>query len=493
MRGLDRFLAAFDGKHLVGIAVIGGDDGQPLHVVHHFQQATDTGIHRFHSGNRGVNDAGVADHIAVGKINTAPAVFAGSQQFFRFFSNFERLHLGRFVKLDFIRRNFHKVFQFVVDIAGAIAVPEIGDVAVFLRFRERKRGHAAVAQVFGHRAIDLRRRDEKIVRNVQVAVVFHHAGIEHIRICFAIEFVKLFLFKGTRNFNGAVAAEIEIDHAIAVFDGAHWLALFIGNNKRRQVLIGDFGIFIIVGLYGFGGRTEGAGLTEHMRIPAAFDHAPVGIVTIHGGDHTTATGSDAIIDAVILVKSFEQHFGLFDIGQGRFFAHIAAIQQRMQAHPFHAFFGAILQQGVKLLDVRVHIAVGEQADEMERRGTLAAFDQIIPDFGVKDRFVFDGRIHQLGPLRKDTAGADGVVSHFAVAHVFIRGQAHGGTVRAQPRLQRPGHQFVQNRGFGQIDGIAVVVFAKADTIHNNQQERTFATRKRSEFFQLQGHMYLKRE
>ncbi len=43
------------------------------------------------------------------------------------------------------------------------------------------------------------------------------------------------------------------------------------------------------------------------------------------------------------------------------------------------------------------------------------------------------------------------------------------------------------RGFGQVNGIAVVVFAQSDAVHDDQQQGTFAALKMRQFLQSERH------
>jgi len=184
-----------------------------------------------------------------------------------------------------------------------------------------------------------------------------------------------------------------------------------------------------------------------------------------------------IVHALGGIQSGEKRLGLFEIDQGGFFTHIAAVQQRVQTKAAHAAVRAVLDQREQLFNVRMHVAVRQQADEMHGR----PLDHVVPDRSGKEFFAFDRRIHQFGALRKDPAGADGVVTHLAVAHIFIRGQAHGGSMGAQLRLERAGQKPVQHRRVSQINGVAVVVFADADAIHNNQQQGAFTAVESGQF------------
>ena len=112
----------------------------------------------------------------------------------------------------------------------------------------------------------------------------------------------------------------------------------------------------------------------------------------------------------------------------------------------HAFRQRLAQHALQMVEVAVHVAVGEQADEVQRGGVLLAVgDQRLPHLAAEQRAAGDRRIHQLGPLREHAPAADGVMPHFAVAHILIAGQPYRRAVRLQLAVQRMLLQPVQAR------------------------------------------------
>ncbi len=109
----------------------------------------------------------------------------------------------------------------------------------------------------------------------------------------------------------------------------------------------------------------------------------------------------------------------------------------------------------------VHVAVGEQADEVEHarfsvRARLGAGDDLLPGLALPDRAFGDGVGHQRRALRIDLAGADGVVADLGVAHVVVGRHAHRGAVGTQADVGVLGEQAVE-RGLARgVDGAADV-------------------------------------
>ncbi len=77
---------------------------------------------------------------------------------------------------------------------------------------------------------------------MKVAVVFEHSGVYHLRITDAVELRKVGVVESAAYLDCTVAAEVEEDYRIAVFDCSDRLAVF-GYDKRRQILVYRAGFF----------------------------------------------------------------------------------------------------------------------------------------------------------------------------------------------------------------------------------------------------------
>ena len=65
--------------HLVGVAVVGGQQHRAAHRERLLDDLARTLVHRFHRLDRRVKYAGVADHVAVGKVEDDHVIFAAVQ------------------------------------------------------------------------------------------------------------------------------------------------------------------------------------------------------------------------------------------------------------------------------------------------------------------------------------------------------------------------------------------------------------------------------
>ena len=119
----------------------------------------------------------------------------------------------------------------------------------------------------------------------------------------------------------------------------------------------------------------------HMGAPALLHHRPVGLVAVHGDLHTAAAGGDGVIAAlgVQLGKHLLQHVHILQRGSGR---NVTAVQQDVAVGLLDALGMGFPQHGDQVMDVGMDVAVGQQAQEMQR---LAVLRQLaIRSFQVSD-------------------------------------------------------------------------------------------------------------
>ncbi|OPZ20348.1 MAG: hypothetical protein BWZ10_00684 [candidate division BRC1 bacterium ADurb.BinA364] len=142
----------------------------------------------------------------------------------------------------------------------------------------------------------------------------------------------------------------------------------------------------------------------------------------------------------------------------------------MHTHALDRGAAAGVEQGEELMDVAVDVAVGKQADEMNRSAGARALDDLLPGGAFFQRAAFQGMIDELGALGKNTAGAKRVVADFGVAHVVIRRQPDGRAVRLELRIQRLVHQRVERGRIGLEHAVRLVAGAEADAVENRQHQ-----------------------
>ena len=245
------------------------------------------------------------------------------------------------------------------------------------------------------------------------------------------------------------------------------------NDERQQILIDHAGILGAVGFNGFprGGKLTALGL--HVRAPALFDHRPVGLVAVHGNDHAAAAGGDLVF--MLRVVQFRQNgLQLVDIVQRARRGDIAAVEQDVAVDLFESHLTRLFQHRDQVRDIGMDVAVGQQADEVQRFAVLqAVVRQVDPGLGLVQGAGLNGLLHELCALRIDLAAAEGVVADLGVAHIVVRGQADGGAVGLEPRHGAGGHQLVERRGVGLLDCVAGAAVAASNAVHDHKYDRFF--------------------
>jgi hypothetical protein len=283
---------------------------------------------------------------------------------------------------------------------------------------------------------------------------------------------------------GAVAAEVEEDDAVAVDDLADRLAV-LGDDERGQVLVEDPGDLLAVGLDRLAGAGEQARVAADVRLPAALDDAPVSLVAVHRHAHAPAAGRDAVIHGAVGGERLEERLEAVHVEQRRGRRHVAAVEQQVDAGLLDALGLRLTQHRLEVVDMAVDVAVGEQADEMERGLVLEhAVGDLAPAGVLEDRAGRDGVADQRRALLEDPAAADGVVADLAVAHVLIARHADRAAVRLELGVDRVRLEPVVVRLHGALHIVAVGVLADADPVHDHQQHRALRPLKIRDVLQL---------
>ena len=93
-------------------------------------------------------------HIAVGEVDTQILVFTALQALNELVGYFSALHPGALLKGNDVARNFDIGFKLFVKLTALISVPEIGYVAVLLRFRDSELIYSRSNEIFALRIGD---------------------------------------------------------------------------------------------------------------------------------------------------------------------------------------------------------------------------------------------------------------------------------------------------------------------------------------------------
>ena len=450
--------------------MVGGDQHGVAVLVGGFQNGLQAVIHALHGVHHRLHDASVAHHVAVGVIAAQELKFLGSHVGNHFLGDLLRLHSGSLLEGDDIGGHFLVDFQILVHLAGAVTIPEVGDVTVLLGLGQGVLVDAGLAQHLGQGVGNDGGLHQIVLRDIQVAVVLQHTGKLHAGVVAPVELVKVLAVESQRDFLRPVAPEVKENHAVAVGNFRHRLAV-PGDDESGQVLI-DAADLGPVGFDSLPGGSEHPALTLHMGAPTLLHHGPVGFVTVHGDLHTAAAGGDGVVAAVgaQLGENLLQHFHILQRGGS---GHVTAVQQNVAVGLLHTLGVGLPQQGDQVVDIGVDVAVGQQAQEVHSLPGQGIGNQILPGFRSVQSAIFDGLAHQFGALRVDLTTAQRVVTDLRIAHILIAGQADGGAVGFQVSMGAGFQQHIQRRSLCNRDRVAAAAVTLTNAVHNDQYNRFF--------------------
>src|SRR5690606_29182429 len=144
------------------------------------------------------------------------------------------------------------------------------------------------------------------------------------------------------------------------------------------------------------------------------DHAPVGAVAVHGGDHAPAAGGEPNVDGRMLG---ELGLGALDVELGGRIGDVAAVEESVDPDLLDLIFVRLAQDLEQVADVGVDVAVRQEPDQVERSATTSAgVHDIPPRIGLPDLTGRDRVVDALRTLIEDPTCSEDVVTDFGVAH-----------------------------------------------------------------------------
>ena len=100
-------------------------------------------------------------------------------------------------------------------------------------------------------------------------------------------------------------------------------------------------------------------------------------------------------------------------------------------------------------------------------------EQVFPRGGFVNFAALNGLVDQLRALRINLAAAEGIVTHFAVAHIVVGGQTHRRAMRLDGGVRAGGLQLIQNGSGGLLNHVAQLSRGFAHAIHDYQNHGLF--------------------
>ena len=462
VRRVRLFLHLFrdEGAHLLGVAMVGGDEHLAAHlggVAHDPAQAL---VHSLHGLDRGIEVAGVSHHVGVGEIaddHIVAVLRHGGQQAV---GDLRRAHLWTFVVGGHPGRR-HQDPRLVFEHALLAPVEEEGHMRVFLGLRNAQLFQAQIRNMLPEHIFQARGGEQR--RDPEVRLVFGHADERgQGRRPAPGKPVEVLPREGLGQLPGPVGAVVGEDRHIPRLhpDGrairlrdAGGLDEFIRLAAGVGHVNGDKSV---VGLeFGLGVGDQLVGLPRPLPVAVA----------VHGVIAAHYAGEAALAQFPHLQLRVAQVF----LGAGG--RRVPAVQEGVQVDLLHIVAGGGFQQGEEVLLVVVHPARGQQPHDVDRPAALRRFGQGL----VEDAVAGKGPI-LYGPgdagelLIHHAPRADVDMAHFRVAHL-LRGQSHiqSGGVQQDPRALLP--ELVPHRLPSAVDRVIDGVFRVAPAIQDEQDNR----------------------
>src|SRR5215475_8383189 len=178
------------------------------------------------------------DHIAIGKIDPADIKTARPHARDGRFGDLAGFHPRPLLKADaLIGGDVEVLFPRRVNIAGAVAIPEVGDMAELLGFTAGKLPQLALDEILTQRVINFWWGDEVPLRDLEITIVLHHPRIKNLWLTLPIKIRQVRIAKRPGDLYGTIATEIKADDAVAVVNRSDRFAMAVGNDKLGEKLI----------------------------------------------------------------------------------------------------------------------------------------------------------------------------------------------------------------------------------------------------------------
>ena len=453
--------------HLLGVAVVGGDEDVGVELHQAGEHLADALIDDLDGAGGGLEVAGVADHVAVGIVHHDEAVGVVLQALEEFVGDVVGLHLGVRGEGGGVEAagHFHLVLALVG--LGALAVEEAGDVAELLSLGQAELADAGLgddlAQEHIHGAVAAHRAEEVVIELVPVA---GEAEVDDLGAAGARTSVVV-AHEGLGQLDGAILAIVGVHHAVAVLDAG-----VIADDGAGDVLIGHR--VAVGGLLGVVGGLDGL-LDGGEALALGVDQALEGLGgqrPVLGAVHRVVAAHSRADDAAADLGHHALELGeVFQRGaRGR----VAAVQEGMD---HDAALGELLAGAAhdleEVLLVGVDALVLQQAHEVELGVVgLPVGDERLPLRALEELAALEAIVDALELLLHDAARAHVQVAHLGRALVAI-GQAHflARALNAAPRITRA--QTVDDGGLGIEDGVAGETGIHPPAVADDQANRAF--------------------
>jgi len=152
---------------------------------------------------------------------------------------------------------------------------------------------------------------------------------------------------------------------------------------------------------------------------------------------------------------------------------IAPVHERVHENPRQSIFARRPQQGVQVLLVRVHAAIGHQPEQMQLPSALARPSHRLHDRRHRvERICRNQRVNARDVHLHNAPRTNIQMAHFAVAHLPVR-QTDKMFRCADQRVGKFTQQLVVSRFARQRNGVVRCFSTVTPSVEDGQYERTF--------------------
>ena len=439
-------------QHFVGVAMVGSKQHSAACCQHGVRHLAHGIVHGLHSFYRSAENAGVAHHVAVGKVENDHIVLAAFNALYAFLGHQRGAHLGLQVISGHLGAGDHAaVFARVRGFHTA--VEKEGDMGVFFGFGNAKLRFAVFAQI-------LAQHIGKLYRGISHLHIGHggiilcHAHIMHREAAkAALEACESIICENAGHLAGTVRAEVHKDHGIALLHAAA-----LTGHARDHEFIGHIGgvagvnaLLPVYGVVALAVNKGGVGL--FLAVPVA--------VTVHcvvAAGHCGDPAQAQLVDLGLQVA--QKALAVMRIG-------VTAVHDAVQIQLLYAHGLGHFHHAEPMIAVAVYAALAHKAHQVNCLAGIDGSLHVAHKNGVFQHFSIVNAFGNQGELLINDAARTHVgVAHLAVAHLPI-GQAHihaAGTDGGAGILR---HQTIDIRLFGGCNGVAAhMVGHPAKAVHN---------------------------
>ena len=446
-------------EHLLGIAMVGGDEHHAARRLDRLHQASQAGVDGFDGLGRRGEIAGVADHVGIGEVDHDQVEFARADRLDELVGHFRSAHLGlEVVGLDLGGGDQDALLA--VEHALLAAVEEEGDVRVLLGLGDAQLLEAGARHRLAQPHLDDFRREQRAQQRIEGRRIVDHADcrreLHHAR---AVEAVEPRIEQRRQDLARPVGAEIEHQEAVAVLHAG----IAVDHGRQHELVVELGGISLLDGGDRRGGVLVGLGVDDRVIGQRYALPALVAIHRIeaagHGGEPDRQAGLERRLH------------GLEAILQGTARRHVPAVEEGMDPDR-HAVAGDQVGEEDEMILVRVHAARREETQQVAGGAALLQGGDRLGEHRMPgQRAILDGVVDARQVGHRDAAGAEIHVADLGIAHLAL-GQADERLGCIDQALRAGRDQAVEARCLGVQDGVVGTVGAIAPAVEDAEQGGT---------------------